>query len=300
MKKIISYIIAYALLTLGLPYLIATPKKVESASEKIRVLNSSDGKIFETDLEEYLFGVIAGEMPASFNIEALKAQAVAARTFIINRKENPSADHPDAVVCNDSTHCKAWLSNEEISEKFGDEWQKNYSKKIRDAVSSTNGEIIEYNGEPIVAVFHSTGSGKTENSGDVWSENLPYLKSVDSPGDNTSPKFYSNVTVSKQDAEKILGVPLFIGNVIHTDGGSVKTMEISGKTFSGTEMRSLFGLNSANFTISENDNSITFNVTGHGHGVGMSQYGANSLAENGMNYKDILKTYYSGVDIIKK
>jgi len=303
LRRILAYLLFFVFLIIGLPFCVSLFWDREQVAKNTYNLTATvkkaDGSVEVVNVEEYLYGVLAGEMPASFHAEALKAQAVAARTYIVNKKQDGEADetHPDADICTDSTHCKAWLSAEDIKSKMGDSWEKQYGDKMRKAISDTRGEIMVYDNEPIVAVFHSTGSGRTENSEDVWGGSLPYLRSVESPGDASSPKFESQVTVSKAEFENILGVPAEIGETLHSQGGAVKSIVIGGKKFSGTEIRSLFGLNSANFEIVAEGDNITFNVKGNGHGVGMSQYGANAMAEEGATYDQILKTYYTGVEI---
>ena len=262
-----------------------------------------DGKVREFELEEYLFGVVAGEMPADFHIEALKAQAVAARTYILNKASQKDPDHPNADVCTDPTHCKAYLTDAEIDEKFGADWKDKYAEKILKSIYETKGEIAVYNGEPIEAVFHSMGSGKTENAKDVWGGDVPYLVSADSPGDELSPNFYSEITVSKNEfcsavsAQTGKDCAAYIGNIEYNDTGSVKTIDLGGEKFSGTQARSMFSLPSTNFTVEDIGDAFLFHTKGKGHGVGMSQYGAEYYAENGMNYKDILKLYYKGIEI---
>ncbi|MBR5219050.1 MAG: stage II sporulation protein D [Clostridia bacterium] len=302
MRRILAYLLFFVFMIIGLPFCVSifwTREETAQRKNITAMVKMADGSVREVDVEEYLYGVLAGEMPASFHKEALKAQAVAARTYIVNKKQNGETDdvHPDADICTDSTHCKAWLSEEEIQSRMGADWEKTYGKKMHSAISETAGEIMVYDNEPIVAVFHSTGSGKTENSEDVWGGNLPYLRSVESPGDMTSPKFESEVTVTKSAFESTLGVTADIGEVTHSQGGAVKSIVIGGKKWSGGEIRSLFGLNSSNFEIQQTDGEFVFHVKGNGHGVGMSQYGANAMAEEGASYDQILKTYYTGVEI---
>ncbi|MBE7014759.1 MAG: stage II sporulation protein D [Ruminococcaceae bacterium] len=264
-------------------------------------------KVEKINIEEYLVGVLPAEMPPSFNLEALKAQAVAARTFILNREDVKDEKHKGAIVCTDFNHCKAYMTEDEADKKWGIEWDKTYKNKIKRAISETRGQIITYNNEPISAVFHSTSSGKTENSEDVWQNALPYLRSVESEGEDKSPRFKSIKEVSieefKQKIKSINNDTTFgndkkswIGNITYNESGSVKTVIIAGKEFKGTEIRTLFGLRSTNFEIVVGD-KVTFNVTGNGHGVGMSQYGANYAAENGYTYDQILKKYYSGIEL---
>lgn len=269
----------------------------------VSVLHTDTNEIASENLEDYLVGVVAAEMPASFHGEALRAQAVAARTYILNRMESAekSPEHPDAAVCTDSSHCKAWFSRSYMEETLGATWLSESYPKILEAVESTRGEIILYDQMPIVAVFHSTGSGKTENAEDVWGGALPYLKSVESTGDLDSPKFSSTTVIPKSEVCEKLGVLVpTVGAYTRSQGGSVLAVDIGGFLFKGTDIRSYFRLNSANFEIEETETDFVFHVKGSGHGVGMSQYGANGMAKNGSTYPEILKTYYTGVEIEKK
>lgn len=275
----------------------------EISEEKINVLFTADGTVRELNLEEYLCGVVAAEMPAEFENEALKAQAVAARSYAVHRKNNPSPDHPGAQVCTDHTHCKAYKSKEDLSSLWGKD-KNAYSKKIRNAVYSTSGEVLTYNGEVALAVFHSqSGSGRTESSKDVWGGDIPYLVSVESHGEESAPNFYSTVTVlfddfktklSNEFPDILINSPDEIGEIDKSDGGSVKTIKIANQTISGKDIRRIFGLRSSCFKISADSNNVTFEVTGYGHGVGMSQYGANAMAKEGFDYKSILTHYYTG------
>lgn len=287
------------------PYAVNLPDNNNSSSMQVTVLRHTDGSVESVDLEEYLLGVLAGEMPASFHIEALKAQAVAARTYILNKKDNPGPDHPEADICTDSTHCKAWLSDREITERFGEGWLSEYGPKVRSAVEATFGQVMLYDQRPITAVFHSTSSGRTENAEDVWGGSAPYLRSVESPGDQYSPKFYSEVSVTREEFAKKLSdykghaVGCEIGAAEYTQGGAVRYIEIGAERFRGTEIRSIFSLPSSNFTIEEVEDGFVFHVKGSGHGVGLSQYGADYFGKSGKTYEEILKIYYQGVEIVK-
>ncbi len=259
-------------------------------------------------LEEYLYGVVAGEMPASFETEALKAQAVAARTYTVNRAKSPNKDHPDADVCSDSTHCKAYLTPGELSQKFQD--TPHHLEKIRQAVDDTKSQVLLYGGEPISAVFHSTSSGMTENAEDVWGNAVPYLVSVVSEGEEDSPRYQETKVFSLSEFQekinagdkKVLFTPdqkNWFANWARNESGSVKSVSLCGNTFSGVELRELLELRSANFTVEITD-CITVTTKGNGHGVGMSQYGANHLAKRGYTYEQILKKYYTGVEIANR
>ncbi len=264
-----------------------------------------NGTIASLPLEEYLYGVVAAEMPASFESEALKAQAVAARTYTVNRSLHPNADHPDANVCSQSSHCKAYFTPEELTQKFQNE--PKLLKKIQSAVDDTTSQIIVYNGEPISAVFHSTSSGMTENAEDVWGNEVPYLLSVISQGEEASPRYSETKHFTVEEfcqainkGEKQVSFSdtpsAWFSDWSKNESGSTKSLNICGTSFSGTELRSLLGLRSTNFEISVSD-TITVTTKGNGHGVGMSQYGANDMAKRGYNYVEILKKYYTGVEI---
>lgn len=281
------------------------PGEIPSTGE-INVYFSEENQTKAMEIEEYLRGVVAAEMPASFEPEALKAQAVAARSYAFYRMENPTAEHPDAAVCTDFSHCKAYKTEDRLQQGWGEDAEE-YSEKIKNAVYETAGEVITYNGEVALAVFHSqSGAGRTENSADVWGGEVPYLISVESHGEESAPNFYSTAIFSfdefkekllSKEAEAVINSPEDIGSPEISEGGSVKNITIGGKEFSGRDIRSLFGLRSSCFKISADENTVTFEVTGYGHGVGMSQYGANTMAKEGYSYVDILTHYYTGTEI---
>ena len=172
---------------------------VDKDSPKINIYNHKTGKTQQMDIEEYLYGVLSGEMPSDFNIEALKAQAVAARTYVMYNQENETSKHKGAAVCTDYTHCQEYKSYEELKKSKGEDWIKNSYPKVKQAVNETKGHIITYNGEPILPLYFSTSSGKTENSEEVFSTEYPYLRSVDSPYDKYAPKYASTLKISNKD-----------------------------------------------------------------------------------------------------
>ncbi len=291
-------------------------KREISVPKKISVHITNEDRVEEMDFEEYIKGVVAAEMPASFHIEALKAQAVAARTYAYHRVKNTEIsgvkphEHKGADTCTDPAHCKAWVSKKDAMDKWGIISARKYWSKIDKAVDDTKGLIMTYEDEPIDAVFHSTSGGKTENSEEVWSNIIPYLRSADSMVDEQSPKFSSVVRFSEDEFRKLLkskipeinldaGINSLIGTNQRTEGGSVKTIRIGNREIKGTEIRKIFGLNSANFTVGIENKEIVFEVKGNGHGVGMSQYGADFFAKEGKDYKEILHHYYKEVEIIK-
>ena len=259
----------------------------------------TDGETRETTMADYLVGVVAAEMPASFEPEALKAQAVAARSYILDRAAHPVEAHRDAAVCGDPGCCCAHVSEDEMRENWGRDFRKNL-RRIRNAVRETDGQRLTYEGEPIRAVFHSSSGGQTEASAALWGA-VPYLVSVSSPETAADvPGFETTVTVSAQDAAQALETALpedpaqWLGETARDESGRVETISIGGKTLSGAEARSLFSLRSTNFTAEAADGNLVFHVIGSGHGVGMSQYGANVMARQGAGYAEILAHYYPG------
>lgn len=283
---------------------------VNKEAPEINIYNASKGKVESMNIEKYLYGVLAGEMSAKFDIEALKAQAIAARTFVIYKKENPSASgHSKSVVCTNYKHCQEYKSYEELESTNGSKWMKEYYTKIKKAVDDTKGEILVYNNQPILPLYFSTSSGKTEDSEEVFSASYPYLRSVKSPYDGESPKYTSEIIISKSDfinyiSSSYPSISINSNNlseevkiISRSTGGSVNKIKIGNKELTGVNIRSIFNLNSANFNIEFDENNIIFNVKGYGHGVGMSQWGAQGMAEEGFLYYEILKHYYTGVEI---
>ncbi len=286
-------------------------RNFEAKGEKlyIKVFNADTSKNEFIELEEYLPGVVAAEMPAAFELEALKAQAVAARSYILSKMETSSAAHPDAIVCNNPNHCKAHISESSAKARWGQADFDRYWNKILTAVSETDGEYMVCGEDIVEAFFFAKSGGRTENSEDVWGESRPYLKSVASEENYSDSEFYSYKEVSFNDFRKTLQTlnssfaqgsfcPQ-ISKITHTQGGSVDTIIIDGQSFRGTQIRSAFGLKSANFEILLSDKTVTFKVCGYGHGVGMSQSGANQMAKRGENYTEILSHYYTNIQIIK-
>ena len=273
----------------------------------LRVLIGSE--LVEMTMERYLFSVLSAEMPASFELEALKAQAVAARTNVMHNihvmsKEN----HPNAHVCTDHLCCTAFSSDERLRERWGDDYLSNMTKIIT-AVVETDGVYLSYQGEPILAVFHSSSAGKTETSGNVWMMDMPYLISVDSPetAENV-PGFISEVIVSGTELRETISSAYpqavfgddtnsWIRDITHTGSGRIFDLVIGGVAIRGTVLRSMFNLRSTAVSIKWVDNDVVFTTTGFGHGVGMSQYGANTMAAEGKGYREILRAYYTGVTI---
>lgn len=283
--------------------------KIQNGDVYLTVYNTASQKTEYVNIEEYLPGVIAAEMPASYESEALKAQAVAARSYIFYKLDTTSPDHPDAAVCDNSSHCKAHISKSEAKAKWSSTDADRYWEKIVEAVDATHGEYMVCDDEVVEAFFFAQSGGRTENSEDVWGESRPYLKSVESPENLSSQNNLSTKTLTFLEFRKILNnhnskitvnssAPV-IGKISRTQGQSVKAITIDSITFTGREMRTIFGLKSANFTITLSQNSVIFSVIGYGHGVGMSQSGANEMAKNGKKYTEILSHYYTNIQIMK-
>ena len=281
----------------------------QQENRTIRLLHATTGEIEEVNLDEYLYGVVSAEMPANYETEALKAQAVVARTYTIYQMRHNSNKHENADICDNYACCQAWISKEDrISKWNGEEAESNWNK-IEEAVNSTTGKIVTYNGEPINAFFHSNSGGVTESSVNIWGGiDYPYLKSVETAGEDGYKQYTSQVEISKQDLvnrlkEKYQDCEIdysqenCIQILEYTSSGRVKTIKFGNKEIAGTEARSILGLKSTNFTFSINGDIVTFSVTGYGHGVGMSQTGADSMAKSGANYEEIIKHFYTNVEI---
>ena len=275
-------------------------------------LEESD-TVVTVPLEEYIACVVSEEMPASFDIEALKAQAVAARSYSVARTlkftplENPTG-HQKAALCN-TTHCQVYKTEEEIRQSRSEEWMQEYWPKIREAVDLTAGQVLCYNGELAgQTMFHSSSGGRTENSEDVFVSAVPYLRSVDSPYEDNAThqneitripvsEFVQTINASIEGAsvteEDVRGIQI----TARSSGDRAQSVQIGAVTVSGKELRSLFDLSSANFEVSVEADQVVFVSNGYGHGVGLSQYGANGMAEEGFTYQEILEHYYTGTEI---
>ncbi|MDF2545670.1 MAG: spoIID [Anaerosolibacter sp.] len=290
-------------------------EQIVENSQMVKVYINKTKEIVEMDLEEYVKGVISGEMPASFEMEALKAQAVAARSYAVSRmlkfKDGGQSAHPGAALCDD-VHCQVWLSKDKLREVKPKYWMRDYWPKIEEAVEETQGLILTYKGEPIgEPLFHSSSGGRTENSEDVFASAVPYLRSVESPYEENTPH-YSDVQVvtvqsfiskfkSKYNDSDINTSNLKTALKIleRSAGGRILKMQVGNKAVTGREVRDLLGLKSANFKMTIDNKNIEITTFGNGHGVGMSQYGANGMALNGYNFEEILKHYYVGTEVMK-
>ena len=269
------------------------------SNSTIKVKKSKTNEIESVPIEEYVIGVVAGEVPASFDLEALKAQAVASRTYALEHKQRSKTNY-DVM---DNTQNQVYINYEDMKNK----WKNNYDEnlnKITNAVNSTKGEVLLYDNNLIDAMFFSTSNGYTENSENVFSSKKPYLVSVPSPWDKQeSPVFKTTSLISKKEFLFNLGLPdsneINISDVKTTNTKRVISLNINGKKFKGSEIKSIFKLRSTSFSIEIKEDKVNFIVNGFGHGVGMSQYGANGMAKEGYDYKDILKHYYKNCEIKK-
>lgn len=274
---------------------ISNPKKEKDVD--IRVLRS-DNSIISINLEDYLVGVVSSEVPVFFEEEALKAQAVASRTYALKQMENNKNQEYDVT---DNVLSQVYSSIDDLKERWGDNFDEYYNR-IKEIVDSTKGEYITYNDDIIYAFFFSTSNGSTEDNVNVFGADLPYLKPVDSSFDLEETDYLSEIKISKEDffnTLKITPVILSITNIKRSDSNRVLYLEINGIPFKGREFQKLFSLKSNDFEIIENEDSILITTKGYGHGVGMSQYGANALAKQNKSYIDILKYYYQGTEIKK-
>lgn len=262
-------------------------------------LRRSDGSVEEMDMDTYLVGVVLAEMPSTFDLEAKKAQAVAARTFA-RKAFVTGGKHGDGSVCAEAGCCQAWLTAEKYLQMGGSE---KALAQARAAVDATSGYVLTYAGSLIEATYFSCSGGSTEDAVAVWGAEYPYLISVDSPGEEHAVHHTDAVPFTKQELEERLGVKLsgqpeqWFHSASYTQGGGVESIVVSGKTFSGTELRSLLGLRSTAFTVEATGEGVTITTRGFGHRVGLSQYGADAMAASGSTFEEILAHYYPGTSL---
>lgn len=280
-----------------------------SGTDTIKVYITKEDKVVEVPIEEYVKSVVSGEMPAGFEVEALKAQSVAARTYVAAKRGRPCDIAKGGDVC-DTTHCQVYIGKEERITKWEDKGQE-YWDKISKAVDETKGKVLAYNKELVqYPQFFSTSSGMTENSKDVFSGDLPYLVSTESIGEEeVAPRFNGEVkldinkfveTINAKFQEAKLTVNNLseqINIISRSDAGGVKEIKLGEATVRGLDFRLAIGLNSTNFQYTISNDAIIFTTKGYGHGVGMSQWGANVMAKNGSDYSSILKHYYTGIEL---
>lgn len=318
------YIIFVIILIFAMPIVFTNPfdKTEEVSSEEVpqafpkanygdlshlKLLHKDTGEVEEIEFDTYLYGVVSSEMPASYELEALRAQAVVARTYTIYKMMHGSK-HENADICDSSLCCQAWISKENRLARWEENVREQYWNKIVNAVDSTSGRYVSYQGEPINSFFHSNSGGVTELPVNVWGGDYPYLQVVTTTGEEAYSGYSSEVEVSKDELiqkmlEKYSNFQINFDevNCIQildlTQSGRVKTMKIGNVSLSGVEARSIFGLKSAKFGFEMKENGVKFSVTGYGHGVGLSQTGADSLAKQGKTYEEIVKYYYKDVEI---
>ena len=329
MKKLILYIITLISICFILPAIFTNTKsnksiETDAKSEnntnsetekentnhkysKIKLLHLKTGEIEEVILEEYLCNVVSAEMPVDFEIEALKAQVIVARTYTIYKINNKKHDNAD--ICDSSSCCQAWISKDDRLSRWEENKREENWKKIERAVNETNGKIITYEGKPINAFFHSNSGGTTEVPINVWGgSGYPYLQMVETSGEEGYTQYASEVTlffdeILNKIKEKYSDIQIDftkdddIKILERTESDRVKTIKFGNYNLSGVEARTIFGLRSTNFEIEKQEDKITFKVKGYGHGVGMSQTGADSLAKQGKNAEDIIHHFYSNVEL---
>lgn len=333
MRKMLIYILVFVILCFAIPIfftkqsekevIVNLNQEIEASQQEekvnydykqyniIKVWHEKTSSVEEIPFDEYLYGVVSAEMPASFEKEALKAQAVVARTYTLYKIIHNSGKHAGADICDSSSCCQAWISKEDRLARWEENVRQSNWDKIVEAVDATTGEIVTYQGEPINAFFHSNSGGKTETTINVWGGNsYPYLQSVATAGEEGYSQYASEVSLSKQTfIDKIkekhadFTIDFAEENCIqileYTDGDRVKTIRMGNLELSGVEVRTLLSLKSANFKVEVQQENIKFYVVGYGHGVGMSQTGADSMAKQGSNYKEIIQHFYTGVEIVK-
>lgn len=268
----------------------------ENKELEVTIKNQEEGTIETLDLEEYIIGVVAGEMPASFEDEALKAQAIAARSYALNKIKSTNKEYD---LLTDITN-QVYITKEEMQEKWQEEYEKYYDK-IKKAVEDTKNLVMMYDGEVISAYYFAMSNGKTEDVSLVFGENIDYLVSVDSSWDENVKNFMVTNEIEKEEFCEKLDISceeIKIEEIKRTDSNRVDTIKINGKEYKGTKIRALLNLRSTDFDI-EIKESINITTRGYGHGVGMSQYGANEMAKNGATYEEILKYYYKDINLTK-
>ena len=290
---------------------VTEPARQADSMDSYRVLDITTGTVLEISTRDYVIGAVCAEMPATFEPEALKAQAVAAHTYA-ERQRRSEAHSPTAELCgadfsNDTRHYQGYYTLEQIKNCYGDSFDV-YYPKVEAAVDAVLGEILCYHDAPIIAAFHSLSTGVTEDAAQVWGSAVPYLVSVDSPADCDAPRYREEITLTAEAVrEKLLtAVPElklpekpeeWFGRAEQTKSGTVCTMQVGDQSLGGQTLRAAFGLRSAAFTVSLKEDSFTFVTRGYGHGVCMSQYGANAMAAEGSSYAEILAHYYPGTTL---
>lgn len=307
MKVFVGYLAFLLFLFICLPIIFYSfiHDEAKISSNEISVYNKDDDKIITMDLEEYIISVVSAEMPADFSLEALKAQSVAARTYALRKLGNDTEAHNGADICTDYAHCQAFVTKDEMKKNWGDKYREKYNK-IENAVFSTKNEVLKYNDEFATTVFHSCSNGMTEKASDVWGGDIEYLINVESEGDKNKKDYVTyaefSAEVFKEKIEEFCKKDLPdsqnpIGEHSLTSGGNVAEICLFGEYIKGTDIRKIFSLKSSAFELSQDKNVFKFTVYGSGHGVGMSQYGADKMGSDGKDYREILSHYYPGTEI---
>lgn len=273
----------------------------------IQLLHKKTGVVENVELDQYLCHVVSAEMPADYELEALKAQAIVARTYTIYKANNKK--HENADICDDSACCQAWVSKEDRLARWEESKRESNWQKIEQCVKETQGKIITYQNEPINAFFHANSGGTTELPVNVWGgSGFPYLQVVETAGEEGYTQYASETEFSNEELIKKLktkyeDIQIDFGNneeikiLEYTDSNRVKTVKFGNHEISGVETRTIFGLRSANFEITKEADKIKFTVKGYGHGVGMSQTGADTMAKQGSTYEEIINHFYVGIEI---
>lgn len=326
MKKVILYFFIIILICFLIPVIFTSKFRTEEVSSNkeeaqvqkydygeyttIKLLHTKTNEIEEVSLDDYLLNVVSAEIPASYEYEALKAQAVVARTYTIYQIKKSDNKHGEANICDSHLCCQAWISKTDRLEKWEENKRDEYWEKIKTVVNETKGKIITYGNEPINAFFHANSGGTTEVPLNVWGgSGYPYLQVVQTSGEETYKQYSSEIILTKEefinkikekhsDFEIDFSKENEICILELNESGRVKSIKIGNLNLSGVEVRTILGLKSAKFTFNIDETSIKFSVIGYGHGVGMSQTGADSLAKQGKDYQEIIKHYYVGVEII--
>ncbi|MGE5605570.1 MAG: stage II sporulation protein D [Bacteroidota bacterium] len=273
----------------------------------VTLVSRAEGRVYRFDLEQYLVGVVAAEMPARFELEALKAQAVAARTLAVRRMKRFGGKgcqhYANADLCDDPTEHQAWLSEASLRKRWSGWSFYSYNNKIKRAVKETSGIIMTYQNRPIDAVFHSTCGGWTASAKDIWNNEIPYLIRVKCDFDRHAPRYKNTFFYTWAELERRFRIPgkLFINlrAVSLTDQRRIATLKVGKELIRGGDFRSKLGLTSTCFSWNITDLGLTFVVTGYGHGVGLCQYGADGLAKKGWKFNRILSYYYQGIGFHK-
>lgn len=327
MKKFLILVILAAISCVSVPTFLIKEPSVSSFDAKTTVSDSKSGTLSETSsvdtiavfrtvenktvdmtVFEYVCGSVAAEMPLAYHEEALKAQAVACYTNAL-RMKNADNDSDEGDISDNSKVHQGYIDESERREKWGSDFEK-YEKKLQNAVKAVEYEALYYNGELCVAAFYAISAGATEDAENIWGTEVPYLKSVKSEGDKLSPHYSSTVSFNKEDFIKYAGNLKIeedsvsdLKNAVKitkkSDAGTVLSVDVCGKSFTGEEVRKAFSLRSPVFTVKTSDSAVTFNVSGYGHGVGLSQYGSDYMARQGSTYKEILEHYYTGAKVKK-